>query len=75
MKLSSNRKRDKDGMLLQDKVVMKLLLQAKSRAEICWVLDMPLGTLNNSCTRIYEHMGVSGLPELLIKYADAEERQ
>lgn len=67
VELRNNRMRDEHGMLLQDKEVMRLLLRAKSRPEICKELNMPMGSVNTSCTRIYENMGVHSLAELIIK--------
>lgn len=72
MELRNNRDRDEGGMLLQDREVMKLLLQAKKRPQICQELDMPMGTVNTSCSRIYELEGVSGLPELIMKHRESE---
>lgn len=69
MKLRYNKQRDAQGLLLQDREVMKLLLKAKSRNEICRELGLPLGTVNTSCSRIYQNAGVHSLPELLVKYA------
>ncbi|MDL2238482.1 hypothetical protein LJC56_11785 [Christensenellaceae bacterium OttesenSCG-928-K19] len=73
MELRNNRLRDEQGMLLQDREVMKLLLRAKSRSEICKELGMPMGSVNTSCTRIYENTGVHSLAELLIRYANKNE--
>lgn len=69
MQLRYNKLRDENGMLLQDKEVMKLLLRGKRREEIAGVLSMPLGTVNTCCARIYELEGVKSLPELMVKYA------
>jgi len=66
---SASRKRDKLGLLCQDRDVMNLLLQLKSRAEICKTLNRPVGTINTSCTRIYETLGCKSLAELVLKYA------
>lgn len=72
MQYRTNRKRDKDGLLHQDRAVMKLLLQGKSRVEIVKALDMPRGTVNTCCTRLYKQLGVNNLVELLIKCRDAD---
>ena len=67
MEYRTNRKRDKDGLLHQDRAVMELLLQGKSRQNIVAELDMPLGTVNTCCTRLYKQLGVKNIMELLIK--------
>ena len=72
MEYRTNRKRDKDGLLHQDRAVMELLLQGKTRVEIVEKLDMPLGTVNTCCTRLYKQLGVNTLVELLIKCRDAD---
>lgn len=72
MEYRTNRKRDKDGLLHQDRAVMELLLQGKSRQKIVKELDMPLGTVNTCCTRLYKQFGVNNIMELLIKYRDTE---
>jgi len=64
----TNRRRDEGGLLFQDRAVMNLLLLGKSRADICKELDMPLGTVNTCCTRIYRKTGCKNLPELIVKY-------
>lgn len=63
-----NKKRDTEGLLLQDQEVLRLLLAAKTRAQIGRELGMPQGTLNTCCTRIYRVTGCKNLPELLVKY-------
>lgn len=65
---SSNRRRDESGLLLQDAAVMRLLLLAKTRAEIGEALDMPPGTVNTCCKRVYRHTGCKGQTELILKY-------
>lgn len=68
MTLRYNKSRDELGLLLQDREVMKLLLQAKKRAEIAALLDMPPGSVNESCKRIFKTLNVGGVAELIIKY-------
>ena len=70
MEYRTNRKRDKDGLLHQDRAVMNLLLEGKSRVEIVEALNMPRGTVNTCCTRLYKQFSVSNLVELLIKLRD-----
>ena len=62
-------KHDELGLLRQDREVMELLLRLKTRAEICRILNRPLGTVNTSCTRIYRKLGCKGIGELILKYA------
>lgn len=61
-----NKKRDKNGLLLQDGEVLRLLLKAKSRPAISAELNMPMGTVNTCCSRIFEHTGCHSLAELLL---------
>lgn len=74
MDYRTNRKRDESGPLLQDKAVTKLLLQGKTRDEICRELGMPLGTVNTCCTRIYKQTGCRNQPELIVKYGPENAR-
>ena len=68
MELRYNKIRDEHGMLLQDREVMKLLLQAKRREEISRELQMPVGTVHTCCTRIFELEDVNSVAELIVKY-------
>lgn len=68
MNYRTNRKRDGDGLLLQDRAVMELLLRGMSRGEICQALGMPLGTVNTCCTRIYRHTGCKSAVELILRH-------
>jgi DNA-binding CsgD family transcriptional regulator len=64
--------RDEDGVLHSDKAVLALLLEGKSRDKICAALDMPMGTLNSCCSRIYKREGCNTLAQLLVKYRAQE---
>lgn len=64
----SERKRDGGSRMYSEEEVFNLLLQGKSRADICETLHMPLGTVNNYCTRIYKQTGCKNLVELLLKH-------
>lgn len=68
MRYRYNKLRDERGLLLQDTLVLNLLLQAKTRPQICEELGMPRGTVNTCCTRIYQTTGCKNLPQLLLKY-------
>lgn len=68
MDYRTNRKRDEDGLLHQDRAVMDLLLQGKQRDEISKMLGMPPGTVNTCCTRLYKQMGCKNLVELILKH-------
>lgn len=63
-----NQQRDENGLLLQDADVLKLLLQGKTRPQICRELGVPKGTVDTCCARVFRHLGVRTLPELIIKY-------
>ncbi len=66
MAYESQRKRDTNNLLPSERAVLELLLQGKSREEICNELSMPMGTLNSCCTRLYKRFGVTSLVELLV---------
>ena len=68
MTLRYNKKRDELDLLLQDREVLELLLKAKSREDICAELNLPLGTLNTCCTRIYQKTGCRNQAGLIVKY-------
>ncbi len=59
--------KDTGSRMYSEDAVLKLMLQGKSRDEICEVMGMPLGTVNNYCTRIYKRTGCKSLVELLVK--------
>ncbi len=60
--------RDTGSRMYSEETVLKLMLQGKSRDEICEAMGMPLGTVNNYCTRIYKRTGCRSLVELLVKH-------
>ncbi|MFT3985785.1 MAG: helix-turn-helix transcriptional regulator [Lachnospiraceae bacterium] len=60
--------KDTGSRMYSEDAVLKLMLQGKSRDEICEVMGMPLGTVNNYCTRIYKRTGCKSLVELLVKH-------
>ncbi|MDL2237370.1 hypothetical protein LJC56_06030 [Christensenellaceae bacterium OttesenSCG-928-K19] len=61
-------KRHGDGQLYSDKAVMELLLRGKTRPEICGKLNMPMGTVNACCTRIYKQAGCKNIMEFILKH-------
>lgn len=64
----SERKRDAGSRMYNEDVVLNMMLQGKSRADICEALHMPLGTVNNYCTRIYKRTGCNSLVQLVLKH-------
>ena len=72
MDKSTKWKRDTDGQPYSEKAVAKLLLLGTSRAEISRRLDMPLGTVNYCCTRIYQKAGCKNLVEFILKNKESE---
>ncbi len=66
--LRYNKERDELGLLLQDREVMEHLLALQSRAAISKALNMPLGSVNESCSRIYKTLECHSVAELIIKY-------
>ncbi len=67
MSYEVQRKRDGANMIPSERAVLGLLMQGKSRSEICEELSMPMGTLNSCCTRLYKRFGVASMVELLLK--------
>lgn len=54
--------------MYSQEAVLNLMLQGKSREEICVALQMPRGTVNTYCTRIYKQTGCNSLVELVLKH-------
>lgn len=75
MTLRYNKERDELGLLLQDREVMKLLMQLKSRAEICAELSMPMGSVNESCSRIFTTLDCHSVAELILKYSNQSDSE
>ncbi len=73
MELRYNKSRDDLGLLWQDRAVLELLLQAKSRSMIAEQLEMPFGSVNTSCNRIYKTLDCHSLPELILKCSQLEQ--
>lgn len=67
---SANKVRSRQGVLLQDGEVMKLL-RVKDRAEIC----KGIGSGKTSCMCVYENIGCKSLAELLKKYSSKRDRE
>lgn len=67
MKQPKNRKRDEGGLLYQDRAILNLLLEGKTRPEIVRALNMPLGTVNGCCTRLFRELGCKNVVELVLK--------
>lgn len=60
--------KQRDGMQPQDRAVLELLLQSKSRAQIVRELGMAEGTVNVCCTRVFKQAGCHSLAELIYRY-------
>lgn len=62
-------KRKAGSRMYSEEAVLNLMLQGKSREEICAALQMPRGTVNTYCTRIYKRTSCNSLVELVLKHS------